>query len=69
MFKKLRRFATLLLAFTTILALPASAATIGWNQNSNGNYYYVNSNGTMHTGWLSDGYNNYYFDSNGIWLY
>ena len=69
LFKKLRKIATLLLAFTTILILPASASTIGWNQSNHGYYYYINSNGDrIIDGWVYDNGNWYYLNSSGYLL-
>lgn len=48
--------------FDNIKAVNTNAETkVGWNQNSDGNWYYLNEDGSMKKGWFKD--------TNGRWYY
>lgn len=66
---KKRLLAVLLCLCLTLLILPTRAfaenIVVGWQQDDDGNWYYLNYNGTRKTGWYEEG-SWYYFDENGI---
>ena len=45
--------------------LPTKAHAEGWVQEENGSWYYLNSNGSMVTGWVKVSGKWYYLKSNG----
>jgi hypothetical protein len=62
--KKIACFSLAALSMT-FAALPASAA---WKKDTDGNYYYTDSDGKKSTGFVTIGDDTYYFDKNGKML-
>ena len=55
-------FAAVFFCLFTITAGAADDAQTGWFQHADGNWYYYDDDGSLHTGWLKNNDSWYYFD-------